>query len=109
MDADAVHAVSGRRCSGFCSCCCVGYTVVLVAVLVAGSSIPLSQMVRQDYIPSDVDEAEFEVEINAPEGISVAGMNEVLLQIEKDIRQIGGVRSVLADIGGSTSGGINRG
>ncbi len=85
--------------------------VALLGILVAASSIPLYQSVRQEYIPSDVDEAEFEVEVNAPEGISLAGMNDVLLQIEKDIRETPGVRSVLADIGGNSQngGGISRG
>lgn len=83
--------------------------VALLGLMVAASSIPLYQAVRQEYIPSDVDEAEFEVEVTAPDGISVAGMNDVLLQIEKDIRETAGVRSVLSDIGGSPQGGVNRG
>ena len=83
--------------------------VALLGLAVAGSSIPLYQAVRQEYIPSDVDEAEFEVEVNAPEGVSVAGMNDVLLRVEKDIRETPGVRSVLADIGGSPQGGVSRG
>ncbi len=85
------------------------FAVALLGLLVAGSSIPLYQAVRQEYIPSDVDEAEFEVEVNAPEGVSVAGMNDVLLRVEKDIRETPGVRSVLADIGGSPQGGVSRG
>jgi len=83
--------------------------VSALGLLVALSSIPLYQTVRQEYIPTDVDEAEFEVEVNAPEGISVAGMNEVLLQVEKDVREVPGVTDVIADIGGSPMGGsVNR-
>jgi HAE1 family hydrophobic/amphiphilic exporter-1 len=55
-----------------------------------------------------VDEAEFEIEVNAPDGISVAGMNEVLARVEKDVRETPGVRSVLGDIGGSPQGGVSR-
>jgi len=79
--------------------------VSILAVAVAGSSIPLYRMVKQEYIPTDVDEAEFEVEINAPEGISLDGMNDVLLRMEREIRDVPGVREVLADIGGSQQGG----
>ncbi len=82
--------------------------VSLLGLLVAGSSIPLYKAVRQEYIPSDVDEAEFEIEVNAPDGISVAGMNEVLARVEKDVRETPGVRSVLGDIGGSPQGGVSR-
>ncbi|MFN7918924.1 MAG: efflux RND transporter permease subunit [Bryobacteraceae bacterium] len=86
------------------------FAVAMLGLTVAASSIPLYQAVRQEYIPSDVDEAEFEVEVNAPEGVSMAGMNDVLLQVEKDIRETPGVTSVLADIGGNPQGGgISRG
>jgi HAE1 family hydrophobic/amphiphilic exporter-1 len=61
--------------------------VSLLGLMVAASSIPLYQAVRQEYIPTDVDEAEFEIEVNAPDGISVAGMNEVLARVEKDVRE----------------------
>ncbi len=36
------------------------------------SSIPLYKMVRQEYIPSNVDEAEFDVNVTAPQGTSLA-------------------------------------
>src|SRR5690349_15733998 len=41
--------------------------VVALAVLVVLSTIPLYRVVRQEYIPSDVDEAEFEMQVLAPE------------------------------------------
>ena len=37
---------------------------------------------RQEYVPSDVDEAEFEGNVNAPEGTSVAAMDEAMRRIE---------------------------
>lgn len=117
--AQAAHAGASRE--GFYRYIDAAYTRLLhfsmrhrvaVAVLglaVAASSIPLYQTVRQEYIPSDVDEAEFEVEVSAPDGISIAGMNEVMLQMEKEVRETPGVRSVLASIGASQQGGISRG
>ena len=32
------------------------------------ANVPLYQLVKQDYIPTNVDESEFEVSIYAPEG-----------------------------------------
>ena len=83
--------------------------VSLVAVLVIASSVPLYRMVKQEYIPTDVDEAEFEVGVTAPEGTNIATMNEAMLAIENEIRQTPGVRLVLASAGGSFLGSVNQG
>ena len=84
-------------------------SVAIVAVLVIASSVPLYRMVKQEYIPTDVDEAEFEVGVTAPEGTSLATMNEAMLAIENEIRQTPGVRLVLASAGGSFLGSVNQG
>ncbi len=83
--------------------------VMGIGVAVALSSIPLYGLVRQEYVPSDVDEAEFEVNVNAPEGTSVAAMDEAMKRIEEQVRAIPGVRTVLATVGGSFLGGVNQG
>jgi HAE1 family hydrophobic/amphiphilic exporter-1 len=83
-------------------------TIMGIGLLVALSSIPLYGLVRQEYVPSDVDEAEFEVSINAPEGTSVAAMDEAMRRIEHDVRAIRGVRTVLATVGGSFLGAVNQ-
>jgi HAE1 family hydrophobic/amphiphilic exporter-1 len=84
-------------------------SVAVVAVLVIASSVPLYRMVKQEYIPTDVDEAEFEVGVTAPEGTSLATMNEAMLAIENEIRSTPGVRLVLASAGGSFLGSVNQG
>ena len=83
--------------------------VSVVAILVVASSLPLYRVVKQEFIPTNVDEAEFEVSVNAPEGINVSKMNEAMLAIEKDIITTPGVRLVLASVGGSFLGGANQG
>ena len=83
--------------------------VSALALLVVLTSIPLYQRVKQEYVPSDVDEAEFEMEAVAPEGVSMLGMDEVLRRLEQDVLATPGVRRVLSDIGGSPQGGLNRG
>lgn len=83
--------------------------VLIGALVIVLSSIPLYHMVRQEYIPTDVDEAEFDVNVTAPEGASVAAMDEVMRSIEKDIRGIQGVRLILSSVGGSFIGNVNVG
>lgn len=83
--------------------------VFVIAILVILSSVPLYRSVRQEFIPSNVDEAEFEVSINGPEGTNLAVMNETMQAIEKDILSTQGVKLVLSNAGGSFLGGVNQG
>ena len=83
--------------------------VSVLAVAVVVSSVPLYNLVKQEYIPTDVDEAEFDVGVNAPEGTNLAVMNEAMLAVEDEIRRTPGVRLVLASAGGGFLGGVNQG
>jgi HAE1 family hydrophobic/amphiphilic exporter-1 len=56
-----------------------------------------------------VDEAEFEVRISAPLNSSLAAMDDVMRQVDKDIRSVRGVQTVLIDAGGGFIGGVNNG
>jgi HAE1 family hydrophobic/amphiphilic exporter-1 len=73
--------------------------IVVVAVAVVASSYYFYQQVRQEYIPSNVDEGEFTVSLNAPEGTSLAAMNEGLQAVEKELREMPEIRLMLASIG----------
>jgi HAE1 family hydrophobic/amphiphilic exporter-1 len=79
--------------------------VCVLGLLVILSAVPLYQAVPQDFIPSDVDEAEFEVQVNGPEGISFAAMNGVMESIEKELRSMPEVRTTLTSIGAGPGGG----
>ena len=83
--------------------------VAVIAVAVALSSIPLYRVVKQEYIPTDVDEAEFEVSVNAPEGTNVVAMIDAMKSVEQDLLSTPGVRLVLASAGGSFLGAVNQG
>ncbi|HEX8254523.1 MAG TPA: efflux RND transporter permease subunit [Thermoanaerobaculia bacterium] len=74
--------------------------VAIVAVLVILTSIPLYKGVKQEFIPTNVDEAEFDVNITAPQGTSLASMNEAMMQIEKELMETPGVTLVLSSAGG---------
>jgi hydrophobic/amphiphilic exporter-1 (mainly G- bacteria), HAE1 family len=84
-------------------------TVTVIGLLVILSSLPLYKAVKQEFIPTNVDEAEFDVSITAPQGTSLAAMNEAMVQIEQELLETPGVRLVLATAGGgflsSTSSG----
>ncbi len=77
------------------------------AILVMFSSVPLYGMVKQDFIPSNIDEAEFGVNLSAPEGTSLSSMNEALQAVETELKQMPEVRMMLGQAGGSFMGSLN--
>jgi len=118
-DAGGSHHTPGSR-GGFYRWIDLAYTrmlalamrhrvaVSVLALLVVLSSIPLYRSVKQEFIPTNVDEAEFEVNVNGPEGTNLAKMNEAMEAIEKDILATPGVRLVLSNAGGGFLGGVNQ-
>jgi HAE1 family hydrophobic/amphiphilic exporter-1 len=85
------------------------WAVALVAILVMASAVPLYRIVQQEYIPSDVDEAEFEVRITGPESMSILAMDEVMQRAVEDIRAMPEVRMVQSNTGGGFLGSANTG
>lgn len=85
------------------------FLVALVALAVMATSVPLYQVIKQEYTPGNVDEAEFEVVVTAPEGTSLAAMEEVMLWVEGELRAMPEVRLVMVTAGGSALGTVNQG
>ena len=83
--------------------------VALLAFGVVLTSIPLYRAVKQEFIPTNVDEAEFEIGVNGPEGTNLAVMNETMSAIEKDLLETPGVEMVMSSAGGGFLGGVNQG
>ena len=81
--------------------------VALVAVAVMASAVPLYHLVRQEYLPANVDEGEFDVRITAAEGTGMAAINEASLYVERQLREVPGVASVLAAAGSGFMGSVN--
>ena len=75
------------------------WLVAGLALLVDRLLGPALQLVRQEYLPSNVDEGEFDVRVTAPEGTGLASIDEVALRIEEELRDHSGVRQVLASVG----------
>jgi hydrophobic/amphiphilic exporter-1 (mainly G- bacteria), HAE1 family len=85
------------------------WAVVVLAAGVMLSSVPLYGVIRQDYLPGNVDEGEFNVGVDAPQGTSLASMDEIMREVERELQSIPGVRLVLASAGGGFLGGVNEG
>jgi HAE1 family hydrophobic/amphiphilic exporter-1 len=81
--------------------------VALVSLAVMLSAIPLYGVIRQDYLPANADEGEFNVNVNAPQGTSLAAMDGIMNDIVAEIRTVPGVRMVLSTAGGGFLGGVS--
>jgi HAE1 family hydrophobic/amphiphilic exporter-1 len=83
--------------------------VMTAAAVVIALTLPLFGLVGREYTPGNVDEGEFDVNVNAPEGTSLAAMDEIMRAVEAEVRAVPGVRTTLASIGGGFLGGVNSG
>jgi len=81
--------------------------VAAIGMIVILSIVPLYRVVRQDFVPSGVDEAQFEMSIVAPEGASVGAMDEAMRAIEAELKQVRGITTVLTTIAGGPFGTTN--
>jgi HAE1 family hydrophobic/amphiphilic exporter-1 len=84
------------------------WLVLLLSIAIIALNVPLYSLVKQDYIPTNVDESEFEVGLQSREGANIASMDETLRVVESAVREIPGVRVVLATVGTRGFGGVNR-
>ncbi|HEX5103375.1 MAG TPA: efflux RND transporter permease subunit, partial [Pirellulaceae bacterium] len=85
------------------------FVVLILAILTIAANWPLYSLVKQDYIPTNVDESEFEISIYAREGASLTSMDEALQRVERELRDMQGVDFVLTTVGTRGFGGVNRG
>ncbi len=83
--------------------------VAVISLAIILSAVPLYKVLRQDYLPGNVDEGEFNVSVVAPQGTSLASMDEIMQTVDREIRSVPGVQMVLATAGGGFIGGVNEG
>ncbi|MFZ4627570.1 MAG: efflux RND transporter permease subunit [Blastocatellia bacterium] len=81
--------------------------VTVVTLVVIFSAVPLYGLVKQDFIPSNVDEGQFSIFLNGPEGTSLVAMDEALLAVEEELRQMPEIRLLLGSAGSFFSGAVN--
>jgi len=85
------------------------WVIVVVSVVVLASTVPIYRSVKQEYIPSDVDESEFEMLVFGPEGLSLAAMDEGMQALAREARETKGVALTLASAGGGFLNRVNQG
>ncbi|MEO8494113.1 MAG: efflux RND transporter permease subunit [Planctomycetota bacterium] len=84
------------------------WAVLLLAIGVMLSNIPLASLVQRDYIPLNVDESEFEIRLEARQGATVKAMVETIDVVEAKLQDIPGVETVLTTVGTRNFGDVNR-
>ena len=82
--------------------------VVAAAVLTVLSSAVIIRYVGKGFIPPD-DAGEFSVDIKAPEGTSLQATDEILKQLEAEVRRLPGVDALLTTIAANDGDGVNSG
>ncbi|MBL8863201.1 MAG: efflux RND transporter permease subunit [Planctomycetes bacterium] len=85
------------------------FAVAGLAIAVVASTVPIYGRVKQEYAPTNVDEAEFEVTISGPEGANLAAMDAVMREVESLLMATPGVSAVLATTGGGFISSVSRG
>ncbi|MEY4167266.1 MAG: hypothetical protein RIR52_1090, partial [Acidobacteriota bacterium] len=81
--------------------------VMLLAIGVMLSSVYIYGKVKQDFIPSNVDEGQFSIYLNGPEGTSLSAMDEALRSVETDLKDLPEIRLILGSAGSFFSGSVN--
>jgi HAE1 family hydrophobic/amphiphilic exporter-1 len=70
-----------------------------LGIVTMAATVPLFRMVRQEYLPTNVDESEFEMSIIAPEGTSLSSMETVLERVYAELSGMPGIRHVVCLVG----------
>ncbi len=85
------------------------WVIVAISVITLAVSVPIYRQVKQEYIPSNIDESEFEVLVFGPENMSLAAMDEAMQALAKAARETKGVALTMASAGGSFLNKVNQG
>ncbi|MCC7396202.1 MAG: efflux RND transporter permease subunit [Planctomycetes bacterium] len=85
------------------------WAVVLVSLAVVASLVPLSSVMRQDFLPTDIDEGEFEVSVSGPDDASLPAMDTVMRSIEAELQQVPEITTALTQVGGGFLSGLSNG
>src|SRR5262249_14571073 len=81
---------------------------LLLAALTMCAAVPLYRHLPQEFVPRNVDEGEFEINLTAREGASLKAMEEVADRVEDELRSMPQIRVRLISVGGGRIDGVNR-
>ena len=82
------------------------WVVVVACLLVIVSIVPLFMFVGKNFLPVD-DQAQFELNVRAPEGFTLAATSTLAERIATDMRTLPGVTDTLTTIGGGQQEQVN--
>ncbi|HJT28185.1 MAG TPA: efflux RND transporter permease subunit [Pyrinomonadaceae bacterium] len=82
------------------------WVIVTACALVIVSIIPLFMFVGKNFLPVD-DQAQFELNVRAPEGYSLANTSTLAERIAADVRKLPAVTDTLVTIGGGLQEQVN--
>src|SRR5687768_9265480 len=82
------------------------WAIVLACVVVIASIIPLFMFVGKNFLPVD-DQSQFEIQVRAPEGSTLAATSTLAERIAVDLRKLPGVTDTLVTIGGGQQEQVN--
>ncbi len=85
------------------------YASGILGLVVIACAVPLFKATPQSYMPSGVDEAEFELRLEGPQSANFASIDKVMKLIEADLMTMPEIRTILATSGGGFIGGVNQG
>jgi HAE1 family hydrophobic/amphiphilic exporter-1 len=84
------------------------WAIVVICIAAVISIIPLGMLAGFNFTP-DEDESQFQVQVRAPEGTSLAATQSVLERIARDVRGLPGIDSTLTIAGFGAQQAVNNG
>src|SRR5207247_10547106 len=72
-------------------------------------AVPTYRLSLQDYRPTNVDDGQFEVRVSAPEGLSLAAVDDLMRTVESKVRSVHGVKLAVGTSGGDYNGSLSNG
>ncbi len=82
------------------------WVIVVACLLVIISIVPLFMFVGKNFLPVD-DQSQFELNVRAPEGHTLAATSALAERISADVRKLPGVTDTLTTIGGGQQQQVN--
>jgi len=82
------------------------WVIVVACLLVTISIVPLFMFVGKNFLPVD-DQSQFELNVRAPEGHTLAATSALAERISVDVRKLPGVTDTLTTIGGGQQQQVN--
>src|SRR6266850_582434 len=82
------------------------WLIVTACLVVIISIVPLFMFVGKNFLPVD-DQSQFEINVRAPEGSTLAATSSLAERISADLRKLPGVTDTLTTIGGGAQEQVN--